>query len=352
MGKILYVGDNIDQIKSGADSVNKRNITVLNSIFQTSEIIIKPLSENTIKDKLFFYVGGLNQKIEKEILDILDKDDCIGYVFISHSLLGRLAKSIKKRFGGKIKIITFFHNVERHYAKEFMKSDGVKHFPFYLWASYNERYALKFSDVKIVLNERDNLELEKYYQKKANLILPATYKDIFENQKSNEAHPVIDYLFVGTAFFANLEAIRWFIKNVMPNVSGSLTIVGKEMDTYKDEFENERIKVFGFVNDLSKYYYESKVVIAPIFSGGGMKTKIAEALMYGKLILGTTEAFEGYVNNQAAMILCNTADEYIKILNSEEFKNKSLFNSASRDCFINNYENNITLTKFQSIFND
>jgi len=35
-------------------------------------------------------------------------------------------------------------------------------------------------------------------------------------------------------------------------------------------------------------------VILPIISGSGMKTKTAEALMYGKSIIGIKEAFEGY----------------------------------------------------------
>ena len=36
------------------------------------------------------------------------------------------------------------------------------------------------------------------------------------------------------------------------------------------------------------------LVIAPIFDGSGMKTKVAEALMHGKHVVGTPEAFSGY----------------------------------------------------------
>lgn len=35
-------------------------------------------------------------------------------------------------------------------------------------------------------------------------------------------------------------------------------------------------------------------MVMPIFSGSGMKVKTAEALMYGKFLIGTKEAFEGY----------------------------------------------------------
>lgn len=42
-----------------------------------------------------------------------------------------------------------------------------------------------------------------------------------------------------------------------------------------------------------------------------MKTKTAEALMYGKTIIGTKEAFEGYVLDEKAMKLCSNAQEFI-----------------------------------------
>lgn len=45
---------------------------------------------------------------------------------------------------------------------------------------------------------------------------------------------------------------------------------------------------------MAEYIYNADFLIAPIFEGSGMKLKTAEALMYGKTVFGTTEAFEGY----------------------------------------------------------
>ena len=74
-------------------------------------------------------------------------------------------------------------------------------------------------------------------------------------------------------------------------------------------------------------------------------------LMYGKLILGSQEAFEGYMRDSNAMILCNTAEDYIKYLNSDEFKSRPMFNLASRECFIKNYSNAVVVNDLKSIFN-
>ena len=40
--------------------------------------------------------------------------------------------------------------------------------------------------------------------------------------------------------------------------------------------------VVGEVESLAQWYHDAYFVVAPIFDGSGMKTKVAEALMYGK----------------------------------------------------------------------
>ena len=62
-----------------------------------------------------------------------------------------------------------------------------------------------------------------------------------------------------------------------------------------------------------------KVVIAPIFDGSGMKTKVAEALMYGKRIIGTREAFSGYEDiAEEVGWVCNTKEEFVAALRTVE----------------------------------
>ena len=51
---------------------------------------------------------------------------------------------------------------------------------------------------------------------------------------------------------------------------------------------------------------------APIFDGSGMKTKVAEALMYGKKVVGTPEAFSGYEDIvKKAGWVCTTAVDFV-----------------------------------------
>lgn len=56
---------------------------------------------------------------------------------------------------------------------------------------------------------------------------------------------------------------------------------------------------------LNEYYKNADIFIAPITTGGGMKTKVAEAMMYGLPVAGTNEVFTGYDVDIAKMGFCS-----------------------------------------------
>lgn len=68
------------------------------------------------------------------------------------------------------------------------------------------------------------------------------------------------------------------------------------MEKYRTEFEgySDKIHVIGTVESLKEWYVNADLIVAPIFEGGGMKVKTAEALSYGKNFIGCTESLEGY----------------------------------------------------------
>ena len=68
----------------------------------------------------------------------------------------------------------------------------------------------------------------------------------------------IDYLFVGVSFFANVEAVQWFINNVMPMVDGHFHVVGKGMNKALFHNVTNRVHIHGYVDDLSDYYYRAR----------------------------------------------------------------------------------------------
>ena len=308
--KLLYIGEKQITIINGWGQVNKRNQIVLERIFDEVKYIA--LDRKSTFQSVFL---GITSEVIINTLNELSNG--YDYVFVCQSLCGRICKIIKKHYP-TVKVITFFHNIERQYAKEYYKVSGVRAIPYYLRVRVWEKMAVEYSDFCITLNERDSKLLESYYKRSANAILPTSLEDKFTDDNKHDNKPVIDYLFVGAAFYPNVEGVQWFIDNVMPHVKGKLCVVGKNMDYKLFRNLSDNVEIHGFVDDLAEYYSKSKMVVSPIFHGGGMKTKTAEALMYGKFIIGTDEALEGYVFNSECMSRCNTKDEFIKsILNIE-----------------------------------
>lgn len=354
--RILYVGDRIEKIRSGGDSVNRRNISMLEHL-PNVVLDFAPLPERISNlYKLLLWTGRLTPTVQRCILRRLKRTH-YDYVFLSQSLMGRLAHRVKQLFP-HIKIICCYHNIEKQYAREFLRVSGWSHLPFYLGAVYNERLMIQSADINLVLNQRDAELMQREYNRSADVILPVAYADVFDEKKCREVHQQVDhsdptYLFVGSAFFANVDGIRWFIRNVLPSIKGQLIIAGKGMEAYTDEFTSDRIQVVGYVDDLSALYYRATAAVFPIFSGGGMKTKTAEALMYGRTIVGTPEAFEGYEVIEEAMYCCRTAEEFIQILNQipGSSRTEASYNIVSRSLFVDKYSFHVVFQRFKSIFN-
>lgn len=346
--KLLYIGHCIDRITSGADQVNKRNQQLLTEIFH-GNIVYLGTSVNRISDKIFL---GISKMTLASIRRELDTGEYT-HVFIAQSLMGRAARFVKKNYRSVI-VITFFHNIEVQYAREYVKTNGFKAIPFYLTVKWWENIGTRYSDKFITLNERDSALLKRIYNKKVTIEIPTSFDDKYEDAQAirslTQAQDAVDYLFVGVAFFANIQGVQWFIDNVMPRIKGNLYIVGKGMDKVSFNNLTNNIHIYGYVEDLADFYYRARMVVSPIFVGGGMKTKTAEALMFGKNIVGTEEAFEGYRIDDRCMYKCSTPDDFAQSI--ALLQGCTTFNQYSRDLFKNYYSTDVALNALKRIFNE
>lgn len=299
MKNILYIGEEIVKVQNGGDVINLRNTSLLKSIYMENFHIYPLKRKNKISTLLNLFWGnmGFYRQVDFNCIVKYIEGNNINEVFLWSSKLGKLAYLIKKKYP-QICVYVFFHNVEKQYYIEELKIN--KTFLNIFLAkivNYNEKLAVKYSDKLITLNKRDSLLLEFYYNKNASFELPTSFVDQYDICKAQKYIPFLDgkihFLFVGFNFFANKQGVQWFIDNIMPEFSNAhLTVVGKNMNLAFVSTHN--ITIHGYVNDLADYYYNTDIVVQPIFYGGGMKTKTAEALMYGCPIIGTTESFEGY----------------------------------------------------------
>lgn len=295
------------------------------------------------------YYYGLSPKKVKELVE-LSKD--YSYVFIDRSIFGVIAKALKEsQYNGKV--ITFFHNVESVY---FAAKIG-KYKP---WRSIvidcvtkNDQESCDYSDIIIALNQRDKLEIEKRYHRSPNILSPVAFRDTYKLSEypEGETRQVPVCLFLGTYFPMNVHGILWFVKEVLPFVNIRLQIVGKGMSAILPKVKKyTNVEVYSDVPNLRPYIENADFMLLPIFEGSGMKVKTCEALMYGKNIIGTNEAFEGYeLDYNKTGACCNTKEEFKQAIEHYISYPCPRFNIYSRTVFVNNYSEEERKKRFKRI---
>jgi glycosyltransferase involved in cell wall biosynthesis len=113
------------------------------------------------------------------------------------------------------------------------------------------------------------------------------------------------------------------------------------------------VEVIGSVPDLTPYINEADIMILPIFKGSGMKVKTCESLMFGKNILGTDEAFEGYdADYERIGGKCNTADDFIGKINDFIASPRPRFNTYSRQLYLERYSESTLSEKMRKVLFD
>lgn len=355
MAKTLFISSLVSGNKTGGAMVAKRNFEVIKKIMGEEDVILYTLESFAIKKKSIIvdsckrilrlcrgYMNGSTQKINQDIINVINQNN-VNIVFIDSSLNGLLVKQIKKRTGAKV--ISFFHNCEYSLLKQGILKGEFESIFRILPARFNEKLTVNFSDNTIVLNERDGLLLSRLYHKNDHFIIPITLDDKFLPYEKREVRKVKNILFVGSNFFPNINGVNWFIKNVLPYIDCKLTFVGRDIDK-ANIIKSSKLEIVANPDNLTSFYEDADLVVVPIFEGGGMKVKVAEALMYGKVVLASKEATQGYENIDT-VIECNSASDFINNINKFQGQSNS---EISREAYINRYSTKSAIEKFKELF--
>lgn len=139
------------------------------------------------------------------------------------------------------------------------------------------------------------------------------------------------FVFLGSELHqANKEGLKWFLDHVYvpnnSNIDWPLFISGIWSKDFREEYkENPKIIFTGFVSDLNPLFDES-ILINPIISGSGIRTKILQAFVNMVPVLSTAQGCEGllheFSSNQHLLQFSNEKD-FLQIF--EMIKNNNTY---------------------------
>lgn len=160
--------------------------------------------------------------------------------------------------------------------------------------------------------------------------IPVYAFDSFAERPEDNLRERRDLLFVaGFAHAPNVDAAEWFVAEVFPLIVEQLPevrlyLVGSHPTDSVKALANDRITVTGFVSDedLALHYARSRVVVAPLRFGGGMKGKVIEAMRFGLPCVTTTTGAQGLFNAANFLEVSDDAAEFsnlvIRLMQNDE----------------------------------
>ena len=244
-------------------------------------------------------------------------------VFLDSSSLGWIAL-LTRLLAPKARLIAFFHNIEFDFQLERSRAEGRKYL-LSAWAEYvNERLTTRLADVVLMLTKEDSERAAHLYRRGADALTPVCLSDDADNQdtwpdEAGEVGSADGVLFVGSGFFANREAVDFLLKQLAPALKKQgntrIRIAGSGFTAaeWKEDIP-DNVDMLGRVPDLTPYYRKAIAFVAPIFSGAGMKVKVAEALKHGLPVIGTPLALRGYrddIPDAQHLLTASSIDEFV-----------------------------------------
>jgi len=240
----------------------------------------------------------------------------------------------------------FFHNVECDYtaASGADESEAAR-------IVRQERMAVAGAEKIIAISADDSARLKEVYGRAADHVLPVSREDCFAAPDAADPDEQPYLLFVGCDFFGNTEGLFRFIEEGLDSTGLPLKVVGSGMDKYAGRYPDKNVTFVGYVPDLGAAYAGALAVVSPILSGAGMKTKIVEALMYGKRIFGTDAAFTGYgdIERYAEAYRCRDVADMANRIRSvlgSDIARLPRQSPRSREAFLTRYDDRVLLNRF------
>lgn len=319
--------------------------------------------------RIHFFLIKKYIKNRNEIGNVLNNNIDTNFTFINEQFLSFVDKMIKE--GGYSHIqLEFFETIGLlPFLPEAVKKIVVHHeirskrnnliyIPNNIYKEYLvdtmsiiETSFLNIADAIIVFNQKDKeflKELESKIVVSPFGIPKKLIKKVTASTSFNK------FIFIGGEnHFPNKEGLEWFIEKIfIPNLEKMdwpLYIIGDWTSTTIQKYTHiQKIIFTGFVVDVS-VFYENAVMLCPVISGSGIRTKILESFVNKIPVISTPFASEGLFEKELKIehiIHFETEKDFL--INFHKMKTEENFlNSIGNKGFeyFNNYFNEDELLK-------
>lgn len=260
------------------------------------------------------------QKALDTVLPLLD------YAWICRpNLFAKYAKLIRRNSATRV----IYDTIDLHFVRARREAELLGRANDESWKEIEqeELAAARGADATIVVThaERDLLldrGIEKVY------VVPTLHDA--EIEASRTFSETGGLLFIGGYNHTpNVDAAKWLCAEIMPRIwerdpSVKLQLLGSNPPDDVKALATDRVSVPGYVADVRDYFLKSRVFVAPLRFGAGIKGKVGQALSFGLPAVLTDVAAEGFgFENGRDCLIANDAQGFaeaaLRLLSEETF---------------------------------
>ncbi len=339
------------------DSIPKEYVVSTRFECVTVDTNINParLISNTLRSESYFIERFISSNFEKKLKSIL-QTECFDIIQLEHLYLCKYINTIKNN--STAKIILRPQNIEYIIWERYINNvnNPIKKIALRIATNRLKKYEQKIGselDGVIALTKEDADIFKSFNNNAPIIIIPMGYDyeklNNYNFEKQFDHAPIVYHL-GSMDWLPNVEAVEWFLKNVIPllekkQFNGKIIIAGRKMPKWVFQHRSKIVDIIGEVNSPVEFQEEKQIMIVPLLSGSGIRAKIIEGLALGKTIIATTIGAQGIdYENGKNILIADTPDEFanqiIKCVNSKEFCMTTSKNA--RQLSMKNYHYNIS----------
>jgi glycosyltransferase involved in cell wall biosynthesis len=242
-----------------------------------------------------FYSEDFKQTLKQVLADFVPDVVQVESVYLSTYL------PVIKKYSEAVTVLRM-HNVEYQIWQGLARKEKNKLKTYYLdnltiRVRDFERAMWKEYDLLLAITEKDAHLVQRLEEVERIIVAP------FSIETEKIKPPDVPQEWVGYHIGAmdwapNNEGMRWFLGKAWPLIRKSAPkfkfyFAGRGMSKEFKDMKLTNVECMGEVPDADAFIADKKILIVPLWSGGGIRVKILEAMASGKIVITTAKGIKG-----------------------------------------------------------
>jgi glycosyltransferase involved in cell wall biosynthesis len=165
--------------------------------------------------------------------------------------------------------------------------------------------------------------------------------------------------FIGAMdWLPNQESVRWVLDHLWDRLVVShpglhFYIAGRNMPRWLKELNRKQVSVFPDIPDADAFMSDKAILLAPYFSGGGMRVKFIEAMARKKTVITTGIGAEGIEGRDGDHFLLAQSEEGLLAVTDKCIRDAALreaIGDKARSLVANKYDSRRIAEKLTELF--